>query len=101
MRRWASAALLVLSGLFLFVGLLSSWANTTVYDSATFSERPHLACPSAQSRSPAQRLTAGVTLYGPGGSVFVGGRVMPSTLRSLTATERIDDSQEAQADTPW
>ena len=42
-----------------------------------------------------------ITLFGPGGSVFVGGRVMPSTLRSLTATERIDDSQEAQADTPW
>src|SRR4051794_9613186 len=32
-------ALLVLSGVLLFVGLLSAWANTTVFDSATFSQR--------------------------------------------------------------
>jgi hypothetical protein len=36
---WGSTALLVLSGVFLFIGLLSAWANTTVFDSTTFSER--------------------------------------------------------------
>src|SRR4029077_20930296 len=29
----------VLSGFLLFVGLLSAWANSTLFDSATFSER--------------------------------------------------------------
>ena len=33
-RSLASVVLLVLTGLLLFVGLLSAWANTTVYDSA-------------------------------------------------------------------
>jgi len=39
LRRWGSGILLVLAAVLLFVGLLSAWANTTVYDSTTFSER--------------------------------------------------------------
>src|SRR4051794_31171331 len=39
LRRWGSTVLLVISGVSLFVGLLSAWANTTVFESTTFSER--------------------------------------------------------------
>src|SRR5437588_1770931 len=65
MRRWASGVLLVLTGLLLFVGLLSAWANTTVYDSATFSERTvDMLNDPAVRRELAKRLTEQLVLSG-------------------------------------
>ena len=57
--------LLVLTGLLLFVGLLSAWANTTVYDSATFSERTvDMLNDPAVRRELAKRLTEQLVLSG-------------------------------------
>src|SRR5436309_1851477 len=65
MRRLASMVMLVLSAVFLFVGLLSSWANTTVYDSATFSERTvDMLSEPAVRRELAKRLTEQLALSG-------------------------------------
>jgi hypothetical protein len=61
----ASVVLLVLTGLLLFVGLLSAWANTTVYDSATFSERTvDMLNDPAVRRELAKRLTEQLVLSG-------------------------------------
>src|SRR5947207_5752927 len=65
MRRLASMVMLVLSAVFLFVGLLSAWANTTVYDSATFSERTvDMLNEPAVRRELAKRMTEQLALSG-------------------------------------
>jgi hypothetical protein len=57
--------MLVLAAVFLFVGLLSAWANTTVYDSATFSERTvDMLNEPAVRRELAKRLTEQLALSG-------------------------------------
>src|SRR5947199_8843367 len=57
--------MLVLAAVFLFVGLLSAWANTTVYDSATFSERSvDMLNEPAVRRELAKRLTEQLALTG-------------------------------------
>src|SRR5947199_3658656 len=57
--------MLVLAAVFLFVGLLSAWANTTVYDSATFSERAvDMLNEPAVRRELAKRLTEQLALSG-------------------------------------
>src|SRR5438477_12677458 len=87
--------MLVLSAAFLFVGLLSAWANTTVYESATFSERTvdMLSEPTVR-RELAKRLTEQLALSGnqqvvafrPGCQLAIDAPVDTATFRPIFRT---------------
>ncbi len=65
LRRVGAIVLLVMSGVLLPVGLLSGWANTTLFDSGTFSQRSvDLLSEPAVRKELATRLTEQLALKG-------------------------------------